>query len=168
MAEMGQAFLSLPKESLLDSALKQKLALLGDIHMKISQIQSAEANISPQATVNEYIRMLGSIKLNFLSRQKIYERLCKVEKEFKKKEQETAKVVNESKVRTDKISTLKQSLGGLELELENESRSFEKITNSLIAELERDEVKRIEEFTQVLKTFVMEMLQQQKEVFNFA
>jgi sorting nexin-1/2 len=164
MSEMGQAFKELPNESLLDSSLKQKLQVLGDIHTKISQIQAAEASISPQTTVNEYIRLMGSIKLNFLSRQKVFERMSKVEKEFKKKEQETAKVSSESKVRTDKISILKQTLEGLELELENESKYFTKITDGLIAEIERDEIQRIGEFTQVLKQFVLDMLQQQKEV----
>lgn len=160
--EMGIAFSSIPQSCVVDADLKRKMERIGAIHRQISELKHEELE-EMFFYVDIHVRVIGSIKVAYLIRNRMFERVIALEAYLLKKRGELIKHV-EAK-RSDKILLLKKDVARVELDVEEASRTLHRSSDLLVQELARGAIGRVKEFEEVLDKFVVKLRERQKEVF---
>jgi sorting nexin-1/2 len=115
------------------------------------------------ATLDEYMRIINSIKTVFQQRDKILVQLSNSESEYKKKQASLDKYVKYNRTLTDKIEVLKSELQGLEQKHKTARERFENISGTIKEELAAFEVEKIHDFRNSIEIFLESTIESQKE-----
>ena len=166
--EMGFSLGSLESSQITLALLSKKLAKLAEIHNRVGEITARHAEkdiLILCSSVDEYVRLIGSIKVSFLICNKLHDRVTFAEQVLEKKNEVLAKYDN-MKIRTDKISIASAEVTKAQVELEDLSRHFTKCRDLLFDELERVDIIKMQDFRESLKAFCSVMLECHEEMLS--
>lgn len=149
--------------------LKRTTDLLGEfseVHIKLKD-NLDRTNLQDQLTlgftIEEYLRIIGSIKSVFQTRLKIYTKFQNCEQELNKKQIQFEKFCRKNLSQTDKINLLKFEIEKLEAKTVKFKHQFTTITDTFKEELERFEFEKIDDFRNSVEIFIESSIESQKE-----
>jgi len=144
--------------------LSSTLSKLGEVQKKINEFQITQATSDEQYvedTVEEYLRIISSVKIALDARVKSYTSWKNADAALIKKKEQLAK--QSQGVKTPKITALETEVEEAEKTVEKTKESFEEITELLKKELARFDREKVEDFQSGLLKFVESMMENQKK-----
>lgn len=115
------------------------------------------------STLDEYQRVIGSIKTTFHQRDKILVQLAGSESELKKKQASFDKTFKYNRTHTEKIDALKLELDALEQKHNGIRSKFDDISSTIKDELATFEIEKIQDFRNSIEIFLESTIESQKE-----
>lgn len=115
------------------------------------------------ATLDEYMRIINSIKTVFQQRDKVLVQLSVAETDLKKKQASLDKYVKYNRTQTEKIGVIKSELTAIEQRYKATRERFDEIGNTIREELATFEVEKIHDFRNTVEIFLESTIESQKE-----
>ncbi|CCH43025.1 Vacuolar protein sorting-associated protein [Wickerhamomyces ciferrii] len=115
------------------------------------------------STLDEYIRVVGSIRTTFSQRDRVLLQLAGSESELKKKQASFDKTFKFNRTHTEKIDVLKVELNTLEHKHNTIKTKFDEISNTIKDELASFEIEKIQDFRNSIEIFLESTIESQKE-----
>jgi hypothetical protein len=153
----------------LSSSLSELVEQFSLAQLKIRDVyyrQCLQDVLSLSTTLEEYIRLIGSIRSVFLQRQKAYFEYQALEQELNKKRVYVEKLQRQGKTQMDKIALLTEDSQEQEKRVTNALSEYERIGRVLLRELKRFEVEKAEEFRNSVELFLENSVEAQKEAIE--
>ncbi|RKO85941.1 Vps5 C terminal like-domain-containing protein, partial [Blyttiomyces helicus] len=163
--EFGESMLSLSKAEA-NRPVAENLAIFADIQKRIQEVHDKQAKHDVTylaSTVEEYIRIVGSIKLAFNARAQSYQTHQTAVQTLQRKQEALKKQQSASKLRSDKIAAAAKEVEDAERAAAAASRDFDAVSDRLWEELGRCEREKVEAFAEGLKEFLRAGLESQRE-----
>jgi sorting nexin-1/2 len=154
----------------LDASLCSALASLADLQAQIKELhdrQSQQDVLTMGHTVEEYIRTVGSIKIAFAARQKVWLQWQAAEADFAKRQSYLEKVKRQAKTQQDRLAQMNADLADGEKRCHQLRLEFDETGKRLKIELDRFEKEKVEDFKASVETFLEASVEGQKEVLLF-
>ena len=151
----------------LSASLSTPLASLSDLQLRIRDLYDRQAQtdvLTLGITVDEYIRLIDSIKNAFAQRQKSFHSWHAAEAELAKRRATQDKVMRSGKTQQDRLNQLQADVGDGERRCHQARLLFEDLGRLMRGELERFEKEKVEDFKGGLETFLEGAIEAQKEV----
>jgi len=147
--------------------LSSTLVKLSEVQKKIHEFQMNQANSDEQYvedTVEEYLRIIASVKIALDARVKAYAAWKNADAALIRKKEQLAKQSQAPK--TPKVTALEAEVEEAEKTVEKTKESFEEITELLKKELARFDREKVEDFQSGLLKFVESMMENQKKTIS--
>ncbi|KAF5099687.1 hypothetical protein D0Z00_001570 [Geotrichum galactomycetum] len=129
--------------------------------------QSLQDTMSISTTIDEYLRLINSIRNVFSQRQKSYFTLQAAEQELSKRRHQLEKLTrNKTTTLLDKINSIKQDVDTQEKVVVNARVAFDDISARIFKELERFEREKSEDFRDSVELFLENAIEAQKEAIE--
>lgn len=122
--------------------------------------------LSLSTTLEEYIRLIGSIRGVFSQRQKAYFTLQNAEQELGKKRAHVEKVLRQGKTMQDKIAVLNEDIVEQEKRVVNARVAFDDMSKLIVTEFQRFEVEKAHDFRNSVELFLENAVEAQKEAIE--
>ena len=151
----------------LSVSLSVPLGGLSDLQLRIKELYERQAQqdvLTLGITVDEYIRLIGSIKMAFNQRQKSFHTWHSAEAELSKRRTTQDKVLKSGKTQQDRLNQLQADVGEGERRSHQARLLFEDMGRLMRGELERFEREKVEDFKSGVETFLEGAIEAQKEV----
>ena len=151
----------------LSVSLSIPLEGLSDLQLRIRELYERQAQqdvLTLGITVDEYIRLIGSIKMAFNQRQKSFHAWHSAEAELSKRRATQDKVLKSGKTQQDRLNQLQADVGEGERRSHQARLLFEDMGRLMRGELERFEREKVEDFKSGVETFLEGAIEAQKEV----
>ena len=155
----------------LSASLSSPLESLSDLQLRIRELyerQALQDVLTLGITVDEYIRLIGSIKMAFAQRQKSFHSWHNAEAELSKRRSNQEKVLRSGKTQQDRLNQLQADVGDGERKCHQARLLFEDLGRLMRSELERFEREKVEDFKSGVETFLEGAIEAQKEVIAFS
>ena len=117
--------------------------------------------------IDEYIRLIGSVKTAFQQRQKAYHSWHAAESELQKRKAAQDKILRQGRSQQDRITQLQADVDDAERKVNQARLLFENLGKLMRAELERFEREKVEDFKSGVETYLESAVEAQKEVILF-
>ncbi|KAA8900486.1 Vps5 C terminal like-domain-containing protein [Sphaerosporella brunnea] len=153
----------------LSKSLSAPLEQLSELQIRIKELherQAAQDVLTIGITVDEYIRIIGSIKLAFQQRQKAYHSCHAAESELVKRRTMFEKLQRQGKTQQDRLTQLSAEVADSERKLHQARVLFEDMGRLMRAELDRFEREKVEDFKSGVETFLESSVEAQKELIE--
>ncbi|RHZ79077.1 hypothetical protein Glove_152g101 [Diversispora epigaea] len=167
-AEFGDNILSL-SEVENNETLANHLTILGNLQHQIKELHEKQAQqdvVTLESTIDEYIRLIGSIKVAFNSRSKVYQTWKNAIHDLQKKKANYEKTKTQGKLTQERLSFLLAQLAESENRVEECKNDFEDVSELIKAEIDRFDKEKVEDFKNSVEAFLESMVQTQKEIIN--
>ncbi|KAH9479365.1 Vacuolar protein sorting-associated protein vps5 [Psilocybe cubensis] len=154
-------------ESDVGKQLAHSLAGLADIERAAQDLQSAQAEhdlTTLMATVDEYARLINSVRLAFSSRIRVYHAWKNQENELLRTKQTHEKNRAQGKIPTDRLGYSLTQIADAERRASDAKLEYEQVSKLVKTEMARFEQERIEDFKESLQAFLEGMISRQKEL----
>jgi sorting nexin-1/2 len=164
--EFSQSLHSLATVEIAPS-LSGPLEGLSGIQMRIRDLYDRQAQqdvLTLGNTIDEYIRLIGSIKMAFQQRQKSYHTWHTAESELAKRKTTQEKLLRSGKSQQDRLNQLQADVVEGERKCHQARLLFEDMGRLMRGELERFEREKVEDFKNGVETFLEGAVEAQKEV----
>ena len=151
----------------LSASLSGPLEGLSDLQFRIKELYERQAQqdvLTLGITVDEYIRLIGSIKQAFAQRQKAFHSWHAAESEMQKRKNNQDKLLRQGKTQQDRLNQLGADVGDAERKVHQARLLFEDMGRLMRGELERFEREKVEDFKSGVETFLESAIEAQKEV----
>lgn len=151
----------------LSVSLSTPLEGLSDLQLRIREVYDRQAQqdvLTIGITVDEYIRLIGSIKQAFAQRQKSFHSWHSAEAELSKRKATQEKTLRSGKTQQDRLNQLQADVGDGERRCHQARLLFEDMGRLMRGELERFEREKVEDFKSGVETFLEGAVEAQKEV----
>lgn len=151
----------------LSLSLSTPLEGLSDLQLRIRELYDRQAQqdvLTLGITVDEYIRLIGSIKTAFAQRQKSFHSWHSAESELSKRKAIQDKTLRSGKTQQDRLNQLQADVGDGERRCHQARLLFEDMGRLMRNELERFEKEKVEDFKSGVETFLEGAIEAQKEV----
>ena len=151
----------------LSVSLSTPLASLSDLQLRIRDLYERQAQtdvLTLGITIDEYIRLIASIKTAFAQRQKSFHSWHAAEAELAKRRANQDKVMRSGKTQQDRLNQLQADVGDGERRCHQARLLFDDMGRLMRGELERFEREKVEDFKGGLETFLEGAIEAQKEV----
>jgi sorting nexin-1/2 len=151
----------------LSPSLSGPLEGLAELQLRIRELYSRQAQqdvLTLGITVDEYIRLIGSIKMAFTQRQKSFHSWHATEAELQKRRTTQEKTLRQGKTQQDRLNQLQADVGEGERKCHQARLLFEDMGRLMRNELERFEKEKVEDFKSGVETFLEGAIEAQKEV----
>ena len=148
-------------------SLSGPLAGLSDLQVRVRELYERQAQqdvLTLGITVDEYIRLVASVKTAFGQRQKAYHSWHAAEAELQKRRATQDKVLRSGKTQQDRLNQLQADVQEGEKKCHQARLLFEDMGRLMRAELERFEREKVEDFKSGVETFLEGAVEAQKEV----
>ena len=148
-------------------SLSGPLEGLSDIQLRIRELYERQAQqdvLTLGITVDEYIRLIGSVKMSFAQRQKSYHSWHNAESELQKRKTTQEKILRQGKTQQDRLNQLQADVTEGERRCHQARILFEDMGRLMRNELERFEREKVEDFKSGVETFLEGAVEAQKEV----
>lgn len=122
--------------------------------------------LSLATTLDEYIRLLSSIRVTFSQRQKAYFALQAAEQTQSKKKTNLAKVLKSGKTLTDKVAALTDDLAEQDKRVLNARVAFDDISKQIVNEFDRFEAERADDLRDAVELYLENAVEAQKEAIE--
>ncbi|KAI9341807.1 Vps5 C terminal like-domain-containing protein, partial [Zopfochytrium polystomum] len=145
----------------------QSAIALGKVQIKIKELYERQAKhdlIHIFGVVDEYVRVIGSIKLAFASRVKAFVTWQTADTNSYKKRDALNKLKASAKIRSDKISFGEAEIIELEKSTAEAKQAFHDITERLRSELIRYDQEKVADFASGIQGMLKSMIETQKEI----
>ncbi|KAJ3142582.1 Ethanolamine-phosphate cytidylyltransferase [Irineochytrium annulatum] len=163
--EFGESMIALSAVEVNKSVAKN-LVVLGNIQKRIKDLHDKQAKqdfFHFISVVDEYIRVIGSIKNAFNARLKAYQNYQIADSNCQRKRDTVDRLKSASKTRSDKISVGMGEIAELEKVTQDAKKQFDDVTSLLRIELERYEKEKVVDFTLAIQGFLRSLVETQKE-----
>ncbi|KAG7009958.1 vacuolar protein sorting-associated protein vps5 [Physcia stellaris] len=153
----------------LSISLSVPLEGLSDLQLRIRELYERQAQqdvLTLGITVDEYIRLIGSIKMAFNQRQKSFHAWHSAEAELSKRRATQDKVLKSGKTQQDRLNQLQADVGEGERRSHQARLLFEDMGRLMRGELERFEREKVEDFKSGVETFLEGAIEAQKELIE--
>lgn len=140
---------------------------LSEIQLRIQELYNRQAQqdvLTLGVTVDEYIRLIGSIKMAFSMREKSYHTWHAAEQELQKRRSTQDKLMRSGRTQQDKLNQLQADVADGERRCHQARLTFEDMGRLMRNELERFEREKVEDFKSGVETFLEGAVEAQKEV----
>lgn len=151
----------------LSSSLTSPLVSLADLQVRIKELHERQAqqdDLTLGITIDEYIRLIGSIKLAFQQRQKAYYAWHTAETDLIKRKTTYEKLQRQGKTQQDRLNQMNAEVADSEKRFHQARLLFEELGRLMRSELDRFEKEKIEDFKSGVETFLESAVEAQKEV----
>lgn len=151
----------------LSASLSAPLEGLSDLQLRIRELYERQAQqdvLTLGITVDEYIRLISSIKMAFVQRQKSFHSWHNAEAELSKRRSTQEKILRSGKTQQDRLNQLQADVGDGERKCHQARLLFEDMGRLMRSELERFEREKVEDFKSGVETFLEGAIEAQKEV----
>ena len=151
----------------LSPSLSGALASLSDLQLRIRDLYDRQAQqdvLTLGNVLDEYIRLIGSIKKAFDQRQRSWHNWHNAESDLQKRKSALDKLMRQGRSQQDKMSQLQADVADAERRAHQSRLSFEDLGRGMRGELERFEREKVEDFRMGVETFLESAVEAQKEV----
>ncbi|KAK6361201.1 Vacuolar protein sorting-associated protein 5 [Orbilia blumenaviensis] len=153
----------------LSNNLSSPLASLADLQIRLRELYDRQAQqdvLTLGITVDEYIRLIGSVKMAFQQRQKAFHSWHAAESETQKKRGTYEKLQRQGKTQGDRLNQMQAEVADSEKKLHQARVLFDEMGRLMKNELERFEKEKVEDFKSGVETFLESAVEAQKEVIE--
>merc|ERR1711964_129914 len=153
----------------LSASLSGPLEGLSDLQIRIKELYDRQAQqdvLTLGITIDEYIRLIGSIKQAFGSRQKAYHSWHVAEQEMQKRKATQEKLLRQGKTQQDRLTQMHADVADAERKVHQARLLFEDMGRLMRGELERFEREKVEDFKSAVETFLESAVEAQKELIE--
>ena len=151
----------------LSPSLTGPLDALSDLQLTIKDVydrQALQDVLTFGIIIEEYIRLIGSVKQAFSQRQKGFYAWHSAESELQKKKQTQDKLLRQGRSQQDRLTQMNAEVSESEKRVQHARVLFEEMGRSMRAELDRFEKEKVEDFKSGVETFLESAVEAQKEV----
>lgn len=151
----------------LSPSLSAPLDGLSDLQLRIRELyerQAAQDVLTLGIVIDEYIRLISSIKQAFQQRQKAYHAWHSAESALAKLKGTQEKLLRAGRTQQDRLSQMQADVGDAERRVHQSRLLFEDMGRLMRSELERFEREKVEDFKSGVETFLESAVEAQKEV----
>jgi sorting nexin-1/2 len=160
----------------LSPSLSGPLDSLSDIQIRIRELYERQAQqdvLTMGIVIDEYIRLIGSVKTAFQQRQKAYHAWHSAEQELQKRKTNQDKLLRQGRSQQDRLNQLSADVADAERKVHQARLLFDDMGRLMRNELERFEREKVEDFKSGVETFLESAVEAQKEVrlillYNYA
>ena len=138
--------------------------------MRIKELYDRQAQqdvLTLGIVIDEYIRLIGSVKTAFQQRQKAYHSWHAAESELQKRKAAQDKILRQGRSQQDRITQLQADVDDAERKVNQARLLFENLGKLMRTELERFEREKVEDFKSGVETYLESAVEAQKEVILF-
>ncbi|KAG0646836.1 Vacuolar sorting-associated vps5 [Hyphodiscus hymeniophilus] len=153
----------------LSASLSGPLEGLADLQIRIKELYDRQAQqdvLTLGITIDEYIRLIGSIKNAFGQRQKAYHSWHTAESEMQKRKSTQDKLLRQGKTQQDRLTQMHADVADAERKVHQARLLFEDMGRLMRGELERFETEKVEDFKSAVETFLEGAVEAQKELIE--
>jgi sorting nexin-1/2 len=151
----------------LSPSLSGPLDGLSDLQIRIKELYERQAQqdvLTIGIVIDEYIRLIGSVKTAFQQRQKAYHTWHTAESELQKRKANQDKLLRQGRSQQDRLNQLSADVADAERKVHQQRLLFEDMGRLMRGELERFEKEKVEDFKAGVETFLESAVEAQKEV----
>jgi sorting nexin-1/2 len=151
----------------LSPSLSGPLEGLSDLQLRIRELYERQAQqdvLTLGITIDEYIRLIGSIRMAFEQRQKAFHTWQSAATEMEKRKTTQDKLLRQGKTQQDRLNQLNADVVDAERKVHQAKLAFEDMGRMMRNELERFEREKVEDFKSGVETFLESAVEAQKEV----
>ncbi|KAF7726091.1 Vacuolar protein sorting-associated protein 5 [Apophysomyces ossiformis] len=165
-ADFGETMFPLASAEL-NRNLSTHLTLLSEVQMRLKKLHEEQARydiLTLEHTIDEYIRIIGSIRLAFSARMKAYQSFQQAESDLQKKQAFYERLKAQSKGKHDRLTAVQQEINEMTTRVDDQRREFEDISHLIKNELDRFDKEKVEDFRDSVEQFLCSMVEHQKQV----
>lgn len=151
----------------LSPSLSGPLDALSELQLTIRDVYDRQAQqdvLTFGIIIEEYIRLIGSVKQAFGQRQKAFHAWHTAESELQKKKNTQDKLLRQGKSQQDRLNQMNAEVADAEKKVHQARLLFEEMGRSMKTELDRFEREKVEDFKSGVETFLESAVEAQKEV----
>lgn len=149
--------------------LSAPLDALSDIQMRIRDLNDRQAQqdvLTLGIVIDEYIRLIGSIKTAFQQRQKAYHNWHTAEAALQKLKNTHDKLLRAGRTQQDRLSQMQADVADAERRVHQARLLFEDMGRLMRSELDRFEREKVDDFKSGVETFLESAIEAQKELIE--
>ncbi|PVI06571.1 vacuolar protein sorting-associated protein-like protein vps5 [Periconia macrospinosa] len=153
----------------LSPSLSGPLDSLSDIQIRIRELYERQAQqdvLTLGIVIDEYIRLIGSVKTAFQQRQKAYHSWHTAESELQKRKATQDKLLRQGRSQQDRLNQLSADVADAERRVHQARLLFEDMGRLMRGELERFEKEKVEDFKSGVETYLESAVEAQKELIE--
>lgn len=154
----------------LSPALSGPLDALSELQLTIRDVYDRQAQqdvLTLGIVIEEYIRLIGSVKQAFQQRQRSFYAWHAAEAELQKRRASQDKLLRQGRSQQDRLTQVGVEVGEAEARVQHARALFEDMGRLMRAELDRFEREKVEDFKSGVETFLEGAVEAQKEVSFF-
>ncbi|KAK3674861.1 Vacuolar protein sorting-associated protein vps5 [Recurvomyces mirabilis] len=153
----------------LSPSLSGPLDALGDLQIRIQELYTRQAMqdmLTLGIVIDEYIRLIGSIKKAFEQRQKAFHSWHSSESKLQDIKKGHEKLLRAGRTQQDRIQQMQADVAEAERRVHQSRLLFEDMGRLMRGELERFEREKVEDFKSGVETFLESAVEAQKELIE--
>ncbi|KAJ5391448.1 hypothetical protein N7509_006938 [Penicillium cosmopolitanum] len=153
----------------LSPALSAPLEGLSDLQLRIRELYDRQAQqdvLTLGITIDEYIRLIGSVKTAFSQRQKAFHSWHTAESDLQKRKNTQDKLLRQGKTQQDRLNQINADVADAERKVHQTRLLFEDMGRLMRNELQRFEKEKVEDFKSGVETFLESAVEAQKELIE--
>jgi sorting nexin-1/2 len=153
----------------LSPSLSGPLDSLSDIQIRIRELYERQAQqdvLTMGIVIDEYIRLIGSVKTAFQQRQKSYHSWHAAEQELQKRKTNQDKLLRQGRSQQDRLNQLSADVADAERRVHQARLLFDDMGRLMRSELERFEREKVEDFKSGVETYLESAVEAQKELIE--
>ncbi|TGO43641.1 hypothetical protein BOTNAR_1585g00020 [Botryotinia narcissicola] len=153
----------------LSTSLSGPLESLADLQIRIRELYDRQAQqdvLNLGITIDEYVRLIGSIKQAFGSRQKAWHSWHAAEGDLQKRKTTQEKLLRQGKSQQDRLNQMQGEVADSERKVHQARLLFEDMGRLMKSELDRFEREKVEDFKRAVETFLESAVEAQKELIE--
>ncbi|KAI0471982.1 vacuolar sorting protein [Xylariaceae sp. FL0804] len=153
----------------LSPTLSGPLDALSDLQLTIRDVYDRQAQqdvLTFGITIDEYIRLIGSVKQAFNQRQKAFYSWHSAENEMQKRKASHDKLLRQGRSQQDRLNQVGAEVADAERKVHQARLLFEDMGRLMRAELDRFEREKVEDFKSSVETFLESAVEAQKELIE--
>ncbi|KAM0558261.1 hypothetical protein ACHAPJ_004950 [Fusarium lateritium] len=153
----------------LSPSLSGPLDALSELQLTIRDVYDRQAQqdvLTFGIILEEYIRLIGSVKQAFGQRQKAFYSWHAAESELQKKKTTQDKLLRQGKSQQDRLNQMGAEVGESERKVHQARLLFEDMGRLMRSELDRFEREKVEDFKSGVETFLESAVEAQKELIE--
>lgn len=154
----------------LSPSLSGPLDALGDLQLRIQELYQRQAMqdiLTLGIVIDEYIRLIGSVKKAFEQRQKAYHSWHGAESKLQDIKKQQEKLLRSGRSQQDRMGQMQADVADAERRVHASRLLFEDMGRLMRGELDRFEKEKVEDFKSGVETFLESAIEAQKEVSTF-
>ncbi|KAK3685812.1 Vps5 C terminal like-domain-containing protein [Podospora appendiculata] len=153
----------------LSPTLSGPLDALSELQLTIRDVYDRQAQqdvLTFGIIIEEYIRLIGSVKQAFTQRQKAFYSWHAAESELQKRKASQDKLLRQGKSQQDRLNQVSAEVGDAERKVNQARLLFDDMGRLMRAELDRFEREKVEDFKSGVETFLESAVEAQKELIE--
>ncbi|KAF7193121.1 Vacuolar protein sorting-associated protein vps5 [Pseudocercospora fuligena] len=153
----------------LSPSLSGPLDALGDLQLRVQELYQRQAMqdiLTLGIVIDEYIRLIGSVKKAFEQRQKAYHSWHSAESKLQEIKKQQEKLLRAGRTQQDRIGQMQADLADAERRVHASRLLFEDMGRLMRTELDRFEREKVEDFKSGVETFLESAVEAQKELIE--